>query len=110
MFRDFVLGGKLAEVEVDTNEGKVRFADKYSFPASAATAFRREGVPAQYYPLGVIVNYVKFKQSGKDVSQYIRQFPQRGDQVALADRNVSGTVVVASSAACQPWPDLGSGT
>lgn len=88
MFKDFVLNKQLDEVEVDVAEDKVRFADKYSFPASAATAFRREGT-AQYYPLGVVVHFFKFTESGVDVKEYIRRFPNRADQVALKDRPVS---------------------
>lgn len=92
VFKDFVQNNQLAEVEVDTAEAKVRFADKYSFPASAATAFRRSDT-SQYYPLGVVVNYFKlFHQAtdaGQAVAEYIRKFPKKEDQVALADRNVS---------------------
>jgi hypothetical protein len=89
VFKDFVLNKQLDEVEVDVAEGKVRFADKYSFPASTATAFRREGTAGQYYPLGVVVHFFKFTESGVDVKEYIRRFPNRADQVALKDRPVS---------------------
>jgi hypothetical protein len=93
VFKDFVQSNQLAEVEVDAAEGKVRFADKYSFPASAATAFRRSDT-SQYYPLGVVVNYFKLFHQARDagqqaVAEYIRKFPKREDQVALQDRNVS---------------------
>lgn len=100
VFKDFVLNKQLDEVEVDVAEGKVRFADKYSFPASAATAFRREGT-AQYYPLGVVVHFFKFTESGVDVKEYIRRFPNRADQVALKDRPVS---FCSSCLCCCPTP------
>lgn len=85
VFKDFVQNNQLDQVEVDTVEGKVRFADKYSFPASAATAFRREG---GYYSLGVVVQYYKLTAAGIELKEYIRKFPKREDQVAVTDRTV----------------------
>ncbi len=85
VFKDFVQNNQLDQVEVDTVEGKVRFADKYSFPASAATAFRRQG---GYYSLGVVVQFYKLTAAGIEPKEYIRQFPKREDQVAIADRTV----------------------
>lgn len=89
VFREFVQQGQLDQVEVDAKEGKVRFADKYSFPASAATAFRREGASGQYYPLAVVVDFYKWMVAGGDVADYIRKFPGRENQVNLIDREVS---------------------
>lgn len=88
VFKDFVLNKQLDEVVVDEAEGKVRFADKYSFPANAATAFRREGTAA-HYPLGVVVLFFKWQAEGKPITEYIRTYKERTAQVALPDRAVS---------------------
>jgi hypothetical protein len=89
VFREFVQQGHLNQVEVDAKEGKVRFADKYSFPASAATAFRREGASGQYYPLAVVVEFYKWIVAGADIPEYIRKFPSKELQVNVLDREVS---------------------
>lgn len=98
VFKDFVQNGQLDQVHVD--EGKVRFADKYSFPASAATAFRREGLTSAHYPLAVVVNFFKWHASGTNLVQYIRQYPNKNDQVALPDRAVSSGVVLLEGRLC----------
>lgn len=97
VFKDFVNSKQLEQVEVDESGGKVRFADKYSFPASAATAFRREGT-ALYYPLGVVVQFFKWHVSGERLAAYIKTYPNRNDQVALPDREVRGPAA--------GWPQL----
>lgn len=87
VFRDFVQNNQVDQVEVDAAGDKVRFADKYSFPASAATAFRRAG-EGGHYSLGVVVHFYKLFSAGIELKEYIRKFPKREDQVAIADRQV----------------------
>jgi hypothetical protein len=89
VFREFIQNGQLDQVEVDAKEGKVRFADKYSFPANAATAFRREGASRQYYPLGVVVEFFKWVVSGAELTDYIRRNSAKESQVNFIDREVS---------------------
>lgn len=88
VLRDFVAGGREAEVS-SAPDGRVYFADQYSFPKATPTAFKVSGSASDFYDLEAVVYFIKLHAKRGVVGEYVGLCAKENvRQVIFVDRKV----------------------
>eukprot|EP00882_Tetradesmus_deserticola_P026515 GHRQ01029263.1.p3 GENE.GHRQ01029263.1~~GHRQ01029263.1.p3 ORF type:complete len:107 (+),score=48.10 GHRQ01029263.1:437-757(+) len=92
ILKEFCVNGQLDQVEIQ--EDRIKFGDKYSFPKQSPTAFKAKDGTGDFYSLESVTFFIKNitaggAATGQNMGAYVAAAVRsRAQQIILQDRQV----------------------